>query len=475
MLSSTYRAIAGACPTRLQLFSPGVHGEQFSDILRIQGSTELMIAHMLEVTYGTKAGVIMNYDSCAGVFREGACERFKLGDTAETIVKGNMDGTLDELRAALAGLMSASNAELEGVVSTGVYNGSALPAGYVRMLEEWNDNKLPNVSLSDALGVEVVRLTNTPKIVDPAQLREACSSDNAILFLISSVIDPYFGYSLEQALNVNRTLAEIGPVGKGAGWTQTTECDHLVYLVGGDDGCFLGPERNVFKIFTWGSPRYAKLDILMDGSDGMLCSATVSNVTTTRSPPFWALGNGTVVSPGDPLGAARGLASPGGSGIPSQPDKLSSGAQVWGGDFDGAIPYRCAPTRVRTARPRVRRTEVPADPRRRRRASGARAASSAPARVSTRCRPRRRAPSSRCRTAARTCSRRPRGSRARTPRTSSNHLSTSSSSAPASAAPRSSTARSAADPSASPPSSPRASRGRRPWPSSRRPPTSAAG
>ena len=130
--SSTYRAIAGACPTRLQLFSPGVHGEQFSDILRIQGSTELMIAHMLEVTYGTKAGVIMNYDSCAGVFREGACERFKLGDTAETIVKGNMDGTLDELRAALASLMSASNAELEGVVSTGVYPGlSNVMAAYM--------------------------------------------------------------------------------------------------------------------------------------------------------------------------------------------------------------------------------------------------------------------------------------------------------------------------------------------------------
>lgn len=231
---------------------------------------------MLERVYGNPASTIINDEPCIGVFKEGACQRFRIGAVGRLVVEANVNGTLEATEEAAIGalttLTQSSEEEIDDAFDTGVLNGTALDENQLAVLEEFYDNILPNVTMEAALESYVRIIQTPPKLTDPSVMKEMCSYDNTIVSIYSDVIDQVFGYSVEQAQNVTSTLADLGP----ANWTQSTGCDHWVYLVGGD-GCFLGPDEDIFEFFTWGAPRYAKLDVLMSGDDGVMCEAIVSD------------------------------------------------------------------------------------------------------------------------------------------------------------------------------------------------------
>ena len=112
-------------------------------------------------------------------------------------------------------------------------------------------------------------LTGYRKILDTSTMEEICSHNATALAVAAAPLNA-FGYSIDTALNT--TLSDlVQQSGLPPDWSETTACNHLIYLV--HDGCFLGPEGNIFKVWTWGQYRYATLDTLIYGGESMLCAA----------------------------------------------------------------------------------------------------------------------------------------------------------------------------------------------------------
>ena len=253
LLASSYRSILdGECVTNLGLMYPGVYGAAYKSIAQAQSTYALPISEMLRSTYGAQASLVTNDTVCEGVLEPGACASFQFGAVGRALVGAAASGTYDALEEDYRNLLQpgVSDEELLGGMSTGAINGTQLSEPIVDIMKEVNDALLPNATLSEGLGVQLQYIRNA-KLTDVSQLDELCAHDVAVLAVLMDPMNDGIQYqtSVEVADESEWRLSTFG--GKEPGWTQTQECTHFVYLTGGDGGCALGPERDVYEMYSW--------------------------------------------------------------------------------------------------------------------------------------------------------------------------------------------------------------------------------